>query len=138
MNPIEKAHEIRAILNDYTSEMTDEEALEKAVLFPEWNGGGVQYAIGDRVTYNDKLYKVLQSHVSQAGWTPDTAVSLFAEVLNPEPHVIPDWVQPGSTNPYMKGDKVKHIGKVWQSDVDNNVWEPGVYGWSEVVDSDAD
>lgn len=22
--------------------------------------------------------------------------------------------------------------KYWTSDVDNNVWEPGVYGWTEV------
>ena len=63
---------------------------------------------------------------------PDVAVSLFAEVLIPDPSVIPDWVQPSSTNPYMKGDKVRHNGKVWVSTVDNNVWEPGVYGWDEV------
>jgi hypothetical protein len=29
------------------------------------------------------------------------------------------------------GAKVSHNGKHWISDVDNNVWEPGVYGWSE-------
>ena len=33
----------------------------------------------------------------------------------------------------MKGDKVKHNGKTWESDIDNNVWEPSVYGWSEVI-----
>lgn len=31
-----------------------------------------------------------------------------------------------------KGDKVMHNGKTWQSTTDNNVWEPGVYGWEEV------
>lgn len=31
-----------------------------------------------------------------------------------------------------KGDKVSHNGKHWQSDIDANVYEPGVYGWSEV------
>ena len=45
--------------------------------------------------------------------------------------MIPEWEQPDSTNPYMKGDKVTHGGKTWVSDIDNNVWEPGVYGWSE-------
>lgn len=45
---------------------------------------------------------------------------------------IPEWEQPDSTNPYAKGDKVTHNGKTWQSTTDNNVWEPGVYGWEEV------
>ena len=44
---------------------------------------------------------------------------------------IPEWVQPDSTNPYRKGDKVVHNGKTWESTIDNNVWEPGVYGWAE-------
>ena len=25
-----------------------------------------------------------------------------------------------------------HKGKTWISDADNNVWEPGVYGWTEL------
>lgn len=45
---------------------------------------------------------------------------------------IPEWEQPDSTNPYMAGDKVAHNGKTWGFAIDNNVWEPGVYGWSEV------
>ena len=52
-------------------------------------------------------------------------------MLIPDPTVIPDWVQPDSTNAYAKGDKVRHNGKIWVSDLDGNVWEPGVYGWSE-------
>ena len=47
------------------------------------------------------------------------------------PYLVED-VQPDSTNPYAKGDKVTHNGKTWQSTTDNNVWEPGVYGWEEV------
>ena len=34
---------------------------------------------------------------------------------------------------YNAGDKVSHGGKHWISDQDGNVWEPGVYGWTEVV-----
>ena len=42
----------------------------------------------------------------------------------------PEWVQPtGAHDAYNIGDKVTHNGKTWVSDVDNNVWEPGVYGW---------
>lgn len=52
-------------------------------------------------------------------------------VAGEDGEVLP-WEQPDSTNPYMTGDKVTHNGKTWVSDVDNNVWEPGVYGWTEV------
>lgn len=83
--------------------------------------------------YDSVLYKVLQAHTSQADWMPDVSVSLFAKILIPDPTVIPEWEQPESTNPYMKGDKVTHNGKTWVSNIDNNVWEPGVYGWDEVL-----
>lgn len=63
---------------------------------------------------------------------PTDAVSLWAKILIPDPTVIPEWQQPESTNPYMKGDKVTHQGKTWQSTIDNNVWEPGIYGWETI------
>ena len=109
---------------------TDEQALAVPVLYPAWRSG-VDYAAGIRVLYNGTLYKVLTAHTSQDDWTPDAAPSLFAKVLIPDETVIPEWEQPDSTNAYAKGDKVTHNGKTWASDVDGNVWEPGVYGWTE-------
>lgn len=109
----------------------DAEALEVQYLYPEWKSGK-NYTAGYRVNHNGILYKVLQDHTSQDDWTPDAAPSLFAKVLIPDPDTIPEWEQPDSTNTYSKGDKVTHNGKIWASDVNNNVWEPGVYGWSEV------
>ena len=48
--------------------------------------------------------------------------------------VIPDLVQPlGSEDAYRKGDQVRHTEKIWTSDIDANVWEPGVYGWTETL-----
>lgn len=112
----------------------DETALSAPEFFQAWDSNGEEYATGDRVQYNGKLYKVLTGHISQPTWAPDEAVSLFAEVLAGQDGTdIGEWVQPDSTNPYMKGDKVTHNGKTWVSDIDNNVWEPGIYGWSEVV-----
>ena len=82
--------------------------------------------------YNGTLYKVLTAHTSQDDWTPDAAPSLFAKVFIPDETIIPEWEQPDSMNPYSAGDKVTHNGKTWVSDIDNNVWEPGVYGWTEI------
>lgn len=45
---------------------------------------------------------------------------------------IPEWVQPNGSNPYQIGDRVSYNGRVWESFVANNVWQPGVYGWNEV------
>ena len=111
--------------------LPDEEALKVPMLYDRW-AVGQGYNAGLRLFHDGKLYKVLIDHTSQEGWEPDVAVSLFAEVLIPDPGDIPEWVQPGSTNPYMMGDKVRHNDKVWISTIDYNVYEPGVYGWNEV------
>nr|DAE03185.1 MAG TPA: ChiA1-BD-binding domain protein [Siphoviridae sp. ct2kB26] len=102
------------------------------MIYRPWSSDSVAYAAGDRCLHGGVLYKCLQGHTSQETWTPEDAASLWAKVLIPDPTVIPEWQQPESTNPYMKGDKVTYQGKTWQSTVDNNVWTPGVYGW-EVV-----
>ena len=110
---------------------TDEQALAVPALYPAWRSG-IYYTVGIRVLYNGILYKVLTAHTSQDDWTPDAAPSLFAKVLISDETIIPEWQQPDSTNPYNTGDKVTHNGKTWVSDIDNNVWEPGVYGWTEL------
>lgn len=127
----EQANLFVSALKTIRSEATDNQALNAKHLYPTWDVD-VSYVTNDRVLYEDILYKVLQSHTSQADWTPTNAPSLFAKVLIPDENVVPEWEQPDSTNPYMKGDKVSHNGKFWVSTVDNNVWEPGVACWDEV------
>lgn len=111
---------------------TDEVALQVPNLYPIW-AAEVDYEVGERVLYNDVLYKVLQAHTSQETWTPDVSPSLFAQVLIPDEDIIPEWVQPDSTNAYMSGDKVMYENQIWVSIIDNNVWKPGEFGW-EIVE----
>lgn len=134
MSYLNNAKKLRAGINSAGAYLTDEQALTVPVIYPAWSGEGTAYVIGDRVQYSGILYKCLQAHTSQATWTPTDAPSLWSKVLIPTPGEIPEWEQPSSTNPYAKGDKVKHNGKVWTSDLDGNVWEPGVYGWTEVTE----
>ena len=129
----EEAQKIIEALVTLRESASDADALNAVAIYPAWRED-VTYATGQRVRYNGTLYKVLQDHTSQADWTPEAAPSLFAKVLIPDPETITEWEQPDSTNPYMQGDKVTHNGKTWVSDIDGNVWEPGVYGWSEVVE----
>lgn len=104
--------------------LTDEQAEEVADLFPAWMPD-VAYKVGDRRRYAGKLYRCIQAHTSSVGWEPDVAPSLW--VRTAEPGEIPEWVQPtGGHDAYSRGDKVRHIGKVWVSMLDANVWEPGI------------
>ena len=133
MKMIDRARQLRHTIEELSTTLDDENAVKNIELFPRWEYPH-DYAVDDRVRYEDVLYKCLQSHSSQETWTPVDAVSLWAKVLIPDPSVIPEWEQPGSTNPYMRGDKVRHSGKIWVSIIDNNVWEPGIYGWEETTE----
>ena len=107
---------------------TDEEALDCIDMYPKWRENlGVK--VDDRYRHNNILYRCLQSHTTQEGWTPDQTPALWRVISLDE---WPEWIQPtGSADAYMIGDKVSHNNKHWESTVDNNVWEPSVYGWEE-------
>lgn len=127
----EIARRLRTTIESLASELPDSGAIENTELFPAWSGNGVGYLVGDRVRYNGYLYKVLQSHTSQEGWTPESAPSLFARVLIPDPEgEIPEWVTPTSTSFYNTGDKVHYKtfdDPVYECLIDNCVWSPVEY-----------
>lgn len=119
----EKAYALRALIEKAAVSLNDPDALGAVELFPHWSADA-SYNAGDRVRYDGVLYRCLQNHDSQAAWTPADAPSLWTKVLIPDPEVIPEWEQPDSTNPYMKGDKVRYNGRIYESLVDGNVWPP--------------
>lgn len=124
-------------LTFFAETLSDAQALQVPMLFDGFDGNGVAYEVGKRILYNDVLYKVIQAHTSQAEWTPVAAPSLFAKVINETiDGSIPEFEQPDSTNPYMKGDKVLFNGKVYESLIDNNVYSPEAYpnGWKEITE----
>lgn len=132
---MQEARAMRASIDSITADMPDEKAIENTVLFKQWNGNGVNYTAGERISYNGVLYSVLHSHTSQPDWNPEVAVSLFAKVLAPDPDKPQPWEKPDSTNPYNKGDKVIWTdGEIYESLIDGNVWSPEEYpaGWKKV------
>lgn len=131
MTLLELAQKLRPYIEKAALSLSDEDALEAVNLFTNWKNN-TQYEKDVRVNYNGVLYKCLQSHTSQEAWTPTNAPSLWAKVLIPDSNVIPEWEQPDSTNPYMKGDRVMFEGKVYESTINNNVWKPDSYGWELV------
>ena len=125
---IEKARRLRHKIENLAETMTDEEGLQFVDLFVNW-ATDTAYALGDRVKFNDTLYKCVQAHTSQDDWTPDITPARWVVVTVEE---WPEWVQPiGAQDAYMTGDKVTHNETHWISTADNNVWEPGVYGWEQ-------
>lgn len=131
---LEKLLRLRDLIRQAAESLPDEDALEGVELFPAWETG-TDYDISVRVRYAEKLYRCEQSHTAQDGWEPPVTPALWTEVA--KPGEIPEWKQPiGSEDAYQKGDQVRHAGKVWESLVDANVWEPGAPGtetlWKEI------
>ena len=135
MTLIELAQKLRPLIEKAALSLSDEDALEGINLFPNWAPDADVYEKNIRVQYEGILYKCLQTHTPQNNWTPTNSPSLWAKVLIPDANVIPEWEQPDSTNPYMKGDKVMYNGLVYESTIDNNVWAPGIYGWNQIFDN---
>lgn len=118
-------------------ELTEEQMLEVPDLYPLWESM-TSYEVGKIVKWGwseekgiSRLWKCVQAHVSQDDWKPDVVASLWSEI-GFTPSGIEEWRRPaGAHNTYKQGDIVNHNGKNWISIVDNNSWEPGVYGWEE-------
>lgn len=125
-----QALKLRSMIEKAAASLDDKDAIEAVELFPLW-AADTEYAADVRVRYADKLYRCVQAHTSQSGWTPDVTPALWTEVA--KPGEIPVWRQPtGAQDAYMTGDKVHYPtadDPVYISTVDNNVWQPGVYGW---------
>jgi hypothetical protein len=102
-------------------------------MFPKWDENWTGKA-GTILRDGDTLYRSLHDITNTAQNTkPSETPSMWVAVADPNEE-YPEWVQPlGSHDAYVIDDKTSHNNKQWISTVDNNVWEPGVYGWEEVV-----
>ena len=132
MDKIQMAKQLRQAIQFQVVSLPDEQAILIPSVFPTWDSTAT-YQTGDRVRYADLLYKCLTGHTAQESWAPDVSPSLWVRIDDPAEE-WPQWRQPqGAHDAYALGAKVSHNGKHWTSDVAANVWEPGVYGWTEVV-----
>lgn len=138
---VEKSQEVfNELAKAYTLDMAaDEQAYQMRYLYPDFDPNSHEYKKDDRFlrSENNKFYKVLQDHTSQAEWTPDTAVSLYVEI--PDPSVEwPEWKQPtGAHDAYSIGDKVSYNKEHYISQIDGNTTVPGSdeRWWKKVVEA---
>lgn len=140
----ERAKELRRIISKAVKSLDDDDVFKVVNFLPEIEEGK-EYKMNEKIKWDGQVYKILQNFtlIEGSGWNPSNAPSLFARVLSStelnelnqgEEEIIPDWEQPDSTNPYMKGDKVKFEGYIWESLIDNNVWSPTTFitGWKQL------
>ena len=110
----------------YLKTLADFDGAEDVI---EGWASGKSYFYDDEVTDEGEVYVCKQPHTAQSGQEPHLTPALWVK----KQVEWEEWMQPGSTNPYMKGSHVTHNGKRWESDIDYNVFEPGVAGWTEVA-----
>lgn len=119
-----------SLTKDYVlvSEITQEEYNNLLKVYPDYKSNFYSYLFNDLFKYMGKLYRVEQPHTSEPTYKPNEIQALYTAI---QPSgVIGPWVQPvGAQDSYKLGDKVTHNGFTWESVENNNVWEPGVFGW---------
>ena len=136
MTVMEQAQAIREAMDVAGATLTEGQALECVWLYRPWEVGKV-YTVGEYLTFgvnsvgDPQLYKVVQSHTSQADWNPDITPALY-DAIGLDDSGYPVWAQPtGAHDAYNKGDIVNYNGTLYQSLIDGNVYSPDAYpsGW---------
>ena len=137
MDRITMAEQMRRALQMFAASLTDEQAMEIATVYDPWKVGKA-YAVCEFLTYgvngvgDPQLYKVVQTHISQADWAPDVAPALYV-AIGLDDDGYPVWSQPtGAHDAYNKGDVVDYNGTLYESLIDGNVYSPEAYpaGWA--------
>lgn len=105
--------------------MSDEQAVEFADVFPEWEPGK-SYKADVILRHNGELYRTAQAHTSSAEHEPGEGTeSLYTHISITGG--VEDWQQPtGAHDAYEKGKEVRdpEDGQVYRSKIDANVWGP--------------
>lgn len=84
---IERARQLRAMIEQNAETMPDETAQNYGELFPKWKAGVTfsENDVGKRVFKDGKLYKVRSAHTTQSDWTPEVTPTLYEEIsIDPE------------------------------------------------------
>lgn len=113
-----------------TLTVDDNTALRMTEFYPEW-AADTEYTIGYKVQRNGKLWRALQAHTSQAGWEPENAASLWAEICESHAGTLDDPI-PYSGNMALESSKYyMQYGKIYMCT--RNTGNPVYNALSELV-----
>lgn len=120
------------LLSAVAESMDDDELAGVALALPEWEPG-VKRKRGAACRHGGVAYRVVANVSKNNDAEPGTpeGADYYAPV-----DVGPSGVQAWEPDePYMKGERVEHGGRVWESLKNNNREEPGTGDrWAEVAD----
>lgn len=124
VNKMMIAHQIN------TLEVDDNTALRMKQFYPEW-AENTAYAVGHKVQYGGKLWRVVQAHTAQIGWGPVNVPSLWTEVCETHAGTLEDPI------PY-DGNMVLENGKYYSQNstiylCNRNTVNPVYHKLSELV-----
>lgn len=133
----------RAVQIFLRDNVTDEsEMMELANIYPTFETlaatkktykTGTVFSWGTTEDGTVQLWKMKVNTKVDSSVTPDMAPKTY-EKVGVDESGYPLWVQPlDKKNSYKKGDIVSHNSKIWSSDINHNMYEPGVDGWTKVV-----
>lgn len=136
MNKLQVAEQLRRALQMFVRSLSDEEAMEVATVYPQWEVGK-KYAKPTIVSYgvnsvgDPQLYRVVQNHTSQEDWIPSAVASLYSPIgLTEEGY--PVFSKPtGAHDAYNADDIVDYNGTLYKSLINGNTYSPDEYpaGW---------
>jgi len=97
----------------------------------EWiqpTGAHDAYSTDDKVLFRKEQWESL---IDGNVWAPN--VTGWRKVVDEGNGEVAPWQQPlGAHDAYPLGAVVSHKGSNWESNVADNVWEPGVFGWNSL------
>ena len=104
MKPQDKARHLRPLIEKASTSLSDEDAINCVEFFRPW-AVGIWLKQYERVRYGANLYRVEQSHTTQAQYTPDITPALYSEVGKPGQGDTPDNPIPYNNNMELYKDK---------------------------------
>lgn len=133
MITIERAKELRAIIEAATAELDDKTASGGAELFSTLSGDGSLVKAGTRINWKGALKRAAVDLWDTAENTPDAAPTLWEDIAYRDGiRIIPETITAGLA--FANGELGYWGDSIYKSKLDSNVWTPAQYpdGWELV------
>lgn len=108
-----EAIEYRRNIEAAVQSLDDNIAVRMMGFHPMWKLD-TEYMAGYKVQYNNKLWRAIQTHTSQAGWEPENAASLWTEICESHSGTLEDPIPYNGNMALESGKYYSQDGKVYR------------------------